>query len=76
MNRCDDSDEAHRIARRLGALSNEAVVPCQLIHGESSRDVVVAALIAALERLERPDSWRTPLQRVIDALRSSQAVAA
>ena len=76
VNRCDDPDEAHRIARRLGALSNEAVVPCQLIHGESARDVVIAALIAALERLERPDSWRTPLQRVIDALRRLEAVAA
>lgn len=76
VNRCDDPDEAHRIARRLGALSSEAVVPCQLIHGESSRDVVVAALIAALERLERPDAWRTPLQRVIEALRRTQAVAA
>ena len=38
--------------------------------------LVGAALIAALERLERPDAWRTPLQRVIEALRRTQAVAA
>ena len=76
VNRCDDPDEAHRIARRLGALASEAVVPCQLIYAESSRDVVITALVAALERLERPGSWRTPLQRVIDALRAGQAVAA
>lgn len=76
VNRCDDIDEANLIARRLGVLSSEAVVPCQLVHGESARDVVIAALIAALERLERPESWRTPLERVIDALRRTEAVDA
>jgi small GTP-binding protein len=76
VNRCDDVDEAHLIARRLGALSSDAVVPCQLIHAESSREVVIEALIAALERLERPGSWRTPLQRVIEALRRAEAVVA
>jgi signal recognition particle receptor subunit beta len=70
VNRCDDLDSADLIARQLGALASEAVLPCQLIDPESSRSVVVAALVAALDRLERPGSrpWRTPLQRVIDAL--------
>ncbi|MAT03680.1 MAG: hypothetical protein CL424_01380 [Acidimicrobiaceae bacterium] len=76
VNRCDDADRARRVARRLGALSSEAVLPCQLIRPDASRDVVVAALVAALERLERPDSWRPPLERVIDALHRSAAVAA
>ena len=76
VNRCDDPQHALLVARRLGALSSDAVVPCQLVHPESSRDVVVAALIAALERLERPGGWTSPLQRVVDALRSSSAAAA
>ena len=31
VNRCDDPHEARRLARSLGALDGEAVVPCQLV---------------------------------------------
>lgn len=53
VNRCDDPHDATLVARRLGALSNEAVVPCQLIERASGREVVIEALLAVLERLER-----------------------
>lgn len=78
VNRCDDPATATFVARRLGALASEAVVPCQLIDPDSARDVIVAALVTALGRLERPDAprWRPPLQRVIDAIAREQAAAA
>ena len=41
------------VARSPGALVSESVVPCQLIHAESARAVVIEALIAVLDRLER-----------------------
>lgn len=53
VNRCDDPAHADLLARSLGALVSEAVVPSQLIHTESSRAVVIEALIAVLDRLER-----------------------
>jgi signal recognition particle receptor subunit beta len=53
VNRCDDGDEAVLLARQLGALASEAVVPCQLIHRESGREVVIEALLAVLDRIER-----------------------
>jgi uncharacterized protein len=53
VNRCDDERRADVLARSLGALVSEAVVPCQLVHAESSRAVVIEALIAVLDRLER-----------------------
>jgi small GTP-binding protein len=53
VNRCDDHDAAVLIARHLGALASEAVVPCQLIDPESGRSVVIEALLAVLDRLER-----------------------
>ena len=53
VNRCDDLERAELVARSLGALVSEAVVPCQLIHPESARAVVIEALIAVLDRLER-----------------------
>lgn len=53
VNRCDDPHHADLVARSLGALVSEAVVPCQLIHAESARSVVIEALIAVLDRLER-----------------------
>lgn len=70
VNRCDDQERADLIARHLGALASEAVIPCQLIDTGSAREVVIAALGAALDRLERPGApaWQPPLQRVIDAL--------
>ena len=77
VNRCDDPHQAAVVARHLGALASEAVVPCQLIHPASSQEVVIAALIAALERLDRPGTprWRPPLQRVIDSFARRQAAA-
>jgi hypothetical protein len=70
VNRCDDPAEAKQLARQLGALSRDVVVPCQLIDEGSARDVVIAALEAALDRLERTDAtaWRPPLERVVESL--------
>lgn len=52
VNRCDDQDQAQRIARSLGALAGEAVVPCQLLSSESGRDVIVEILLTLLDTLE------------------------
>lgn len=52
VNRCDDQDAAERMARSLGALAGEAVVPCQLVDPESGRDVIVEVLLTLLESLE------------------------
>lgn len=66
VNRCDDRDEATLVARQLGALASEAVVPCQLIHHESGRDVVIEALLAVLDRLDRGEvDVRPPVERVM-----------
>lgn len=54
VNRCDDQEEANRMARSLGALAGEAVVPCQLIDPESGRDVIIEILLTLLESME-PD---------------------
>jgi uncharacterized protein len=53
VNRCDDEESAHLIARSLGTLASEAVVPCQLIEYESGRTVIIEALLTVLDRLER-----------------------
>lgn len=53
VNRCDDQAEADLIARQLGTLASETVMPCQLIHHDSGRDVVVEALLSVLDRLEQ-----------------------
>ncbi|MEO6570436.1 MAG: ATP/GTP-binding protein [Ilumatobacteraceae bacterium] len=52
VNRCDDTDAAILVARRLGALVSEAAVPCQLIDEASGREVVIQALLAVLDRLD------------------------
>ena len=52
VNRCDDKEAARRLARSLGALEREAVVPCQLIDPESGRDVVIEILTTLLESME------------------------
>jgi signal recognition particle receptor subunit beta len=66
VNRCDDPDRANLLARGLGTLAGEAVVPCQLIRAESGREVVIEALLAVLDRLERSgEDLRRPLERVI-----------
>ncbi len=60
VNRCDDPAEARLIARLLGALASEAVLPCQLIAPESGREVVVEALLAVLDRLEQQQTTERP----------------
>lgn len=67
VNRCDDPRDADVVARSLGALVSDAVVPCQLIHAESARAVVIEALIAVLDRLERDES------AVVDPLERTRA---
>lgn len=67
VNRCDDPEEANVLARQLGTLASETVLPCQLIHPESGRDVVIEALLAVLDRLERGRTeFRHPLERLLD----------
>ncbi|MEP4649408.1 MAG: hypothetical protein ABJ314_04450, partial [Ilumatobacter sp.] len=53
VNRCDDQDMADRMARSLGALAGEAVVPCQLIDSESGREVIVEILLTLLDSMEK-----------------------
>lgn len=53
VNRCDDPARARLLARQLGALASEVVLPCQLIEPESGREVVIEALLSVLDRLER-----------------------
>ena len=52
VNRCDDVTTARRLARSLGALDGEAVVPCQLIDPDSGREVVVEILLTLLASME------------------------
>ena len=67
VNRCDDPERADVVARSLGTLVHESVVPCQLIHAESARAVVIEALIAVLDRLERD---RTVVAHPLERARS------
>lgn len=53
VNRCDDQVMADRMARALGALASEAVVPCQLVDPESGREVIVEILLTLLDSMER-----------------------
>lgn len=73
VNRCDDPAHAVLVARALGALVSEAVVPCQLIEPDSSRAVVTEALIAVLHRLEQ---GRGTLLDPIDRTRARLLVGA
>ena len=52
VNRCDDADAARKLARSLGALDGEAVVPCQLIDPDTGREVVVEILLTLLSAME------------------------
>jgi uncharacterized protein len=52
VNRCDDVNRARRLARSLGALDGESVVPCQLIDPDSGREVVVEILLTLLSSME------------------------
>ncbi len=53
VNRCNDQVMADRMARSLGALASEAVVPCQLVDPESGREVIVEILLTLLHSMER-----------------------
>jgi uncharacterized protein len=69
VNRCDDADTATLLARALGTLSCEPVVPCQLIDPESGRDVVIEALLTLLESMEGPVSgWHAEIPAMVGAL--------
>jgi signal recognition particle receptor subunit beta len=68
VNRLDDPERARVIARQLGALASECVLACQLIEPTSGREVVVEALIAVLDRLERQESApRRPALVLVEA---------
>ena len=56
VNREDDPDGARVIARQLGALASECVLPCQLIEPASGREVVIETLLSVLDRIERQES--------------------
>jgi signal recognition particle receptor subunit beta len=69
VNRCDDREQAAFVARLLGTLQSESAVPCQLIRHESGREVVIQALFAVLDRLDRGgQDARDPVDRVVAAL--------
>ena len=55
VNRCDDQDVADRMARSLGALAGEAVVPCQLVDPDSGREVIIEVLLTLLDSLEQAE---------------------
>lgn len=52
VNRCGDQDVAERVARSLGALAGEPVIPCQLVSPASGRHVIVEILLTLLDALE------------------------
>lgn len=52
VNRCSDQHVAERVARSLGALAGEPVIPCQLISPASGRDVIVEILLTMLDALD------------------------
>ncbi|MGH9132877.1 MAG: GTP-binding protein [Ilumatobacteraceae bacterium] len=69
VNRCDDLDRATVLARSLGTLTCEPVVPCQLIDPASGRDVVIEALLTLLESMEGPSSgWHVGVPQLAGAL--------
>ena len=68
VNRCDDAEQATTLARSLGALACEPVVPCQLIDPESGRDVVIEALLTLLESMDGPSSsWHFDARQMAGA---------
>ena len=56
VNRENEPEAATLVARQLGALASECVLACQLIEPASGRAVVIEALLAVLDRLERQES--------------------
>ncbi len=60
VNRCDDQETAERVARKLGARSAAAIVPCQLVDPESGVDVVVEIHMTLLDAMGDDDDRRRP----------------
>lgn len=58
VNRCDHPEPARLLARSLGALARETVVPCQLIDPASGRNVVIETLSTLLASLDAPGGHR------------------
>lgn len=56
VNRCDDQVVADRMARSLGALAGEAVVPCQLVDPDSGREVIIEVLLTLLDSMEASEA--------------------
>jgi signal recognition particle receptor subunit beta len=54
VNRCDDPAESMMLARSLGSLAHETVVPCQLVDPLSGRQVIVEALLSILTAMDAP----------------------
>lgn len=52
VNRCEELESARLLARALGSLNGESVVPCQLIDPDSGREVVVEILLTLLASME------------------------
>ena len=55
VNRCEDREQARRVAEYLGAASDVPAIPCQLIDPESGREVVAEVLVALMQSAERAE---------------------
>ena len=49
VNRCDNPDQARKVAEYLGAASDVPAIPCQLVDPESGREVIAEVLAALLD---------------------------
>jgi small GTP-binding protein len=49
VNRCDNQDQARKVAEYLGAASDVPAIPCQLIDPDSGREVIAEVLAALLD---------------------------
>ena len=49
VNRCDNQEQARKVAEYLGAASDVPAIPCQLIDPESGREVIAEVLAALLD---------------------------
>jgi signal recognition particle receptor subunit beta len=49
VNRCEDRQQARKIAEYLGAAGDVPAIPCQLIDPESGREVIAEVLVALLQ---------------------------
>ena len=49
VNRCDNQDQARKVAEYLGVASDVPAIPCQLIDPDSGREVIAEVLAALLD---------------------------